>query len=71
MIQSRMMLRNFLFVKSGPSEAVLELGRQYAREDRSRGFGPHDQQPMLYYTANHITGKPERSPAKRVRTRTL
>lgn len=54
--------RKFVVVKSGPSEAVLELGRQYAREDRSRGLGPAEQGAMLYYTANHVTGKPERAP---------
>lgn len=54
--------REIFVVKSGLSEAVLELGRQYAREDRSRGLGPSQQGAMLYYTANHVTGKLDRAP---------
>lgn len=56
--------REIVIVESGPSEAVLELGRQYAQEDRSRGIGPAELGPMLYYTVNHVTGKPESRKAR-------
>ncbi len=44
-------------IKVGPSDAVLELGREYAQEVNLRELGSHERRPVGYYTANHLTGK--------------
>jgi hypothetical protein len=46
-----------VFLKSGTSPEVIELGRQWAREANVRPLASDERPPCGYYTANHLTGK--------------
>ncbi len=43
-------------LKSGPSEALKQLGQKIAQRDGIKPLQPGQTRPYGYYTVNHFTG---------------